>query len=333
VIKKFINHPDDITMELLEGLVLAFPDLLELHGKNRKLVVNKALLTANRVGIISLGGTGHEPALSGVVGPGMLDIAVAGNIFAAPGPQDVLEAIRLADRGHGVLLIILNHTGDIMSGTAALKDAEKENINVRSIVTYDDIFSEPRTNASNRRGMVGCVLLYHIAGAAAEKGMCLEEIEKISQDFANNMATLSVAVSAASHPATGLLLSAIDADEMQIGIGQHGEGGGKRYKMMSANATAEFMVSRLVEDLSLQSGEKAMLVINGSGSTTIMEMCIVFRHAYKVLTKKGIKIVASYCGELLTTQEQGGFQMFLARMNDTTLSLWNSPCRTPYFSR
>ena len=331
--KKFINDPDNITKELLEGLALAFPDLIELKGERKKLIVNKNLNKAKRVGIVSLGGTGHEPALSGLVGDGMLDISVAGDIFAAPGPQDVVEAIRMADSGKGVLLIVLNHAGDMMTGAAALKMAQRENLNVNCVVTQEDVSNAPRSDAKERRGLVGAALLYHIAGAAAAKGMSLDAVTKIAQDFADNMATISVAAVGATHPATGLPISTYEDDEMEIGAGQHGEGGGGRMKMKTADETAEIMIKTLVADLNIKAGEKLMLVINGSGATTIMELCIVFRHTYKLLAGMGIGVVASFCGELLTTQEQAGFQMFVARMNQQMIDLWNSPCRTPYFSK
>lgn len=331
--KKFINDPENITKELLEGLCLAFPDIIELGGSNKKLVINKKLKDADRVGIVSLGGTGHEPALSGVVGEGMLDIAVAGDIFAAPGPQDIVEAIRMADRGKGVLLIVLNHSGDMLAGKAALKMAKKANLNVNMVVTQEDIGTEPRSNADNRRGMVGCVPLYHIAGAAAAKGMNLDEITQIAQRFADNMAALAVANKGATHPSTGLLISDFGDDEMEIGVGQHGEGGGGRMKMLSADDTAEIMLNRLIQDLHLSSGDETMLIINGAGATTIMELCIVFRKCYQLLIDKGIKVVASYAGDMLTSQEQAGFQMFLARVDAEIKGLWDEPCRTPYYSR
>lgn len=331
--KKFINSSENITKELLEGLCMAFPDIIELGGTNRKLVINKKLKDARRVGIVSLGGTGHEPALSGVVGEGMLDIAVAGDIFAAPGPQDIVEAIRIADKGKGVLLIVLNHSGDMLAGKVALKKAQKENLNVRMVVTQEDIGTEPRSNADNRRGMVGCVPLYHIVGAAAKMGLELDEITRIAQRFADNMAALAVANKGATHPSTGLLISEFGADEMEIGVGQHGEGGGGRMKMRTADETAEMMLKRLIEDLQMRSGEKAMLIVNGAGATTIMELCIVYRRCHQLLEEKGIQVVASYAGDMLTSQEQAGFQMLLARMDEEMKQLWDKPCRTPYYSR
>jgi dihydroxyacetone kinase-like protein len=163
--KKFINKPDDLTKELLEGLALSNQDIIELKDGN--LVVSKALQKANRVTIVTLGGTGHEPAISGFVGEGMIDISVAGNIFAAPGPQLCVEAIKMADKGHGVLFVVLNHAGDMLTGNITMKEIAKTGIKVVKVVTQEDIANAPRSNAEDRRGLVGCIPLYKIAGAAA----------------------------------------------------------------------------------------------------------------------------------------------------------------------
>lgn len=329
--KKFINDPNNLTQELLEGLALSNQDIIELTENN--LVVNKKLKVAERVTLVTLGGTGHEPALSGFVGEGMVDISVPGDIFAAPGPQKCLEAIKMADRGKGVLFVVLNHAGDMLTGNITMKAAEKEGLNVIKVVTQEDVANAPREKAHDRRGLVGCVPLYKIAGAAAQAGKSLQEVADIAQRFADNMATLAVAARGATHPATGDMISVLGEDEIEIGMGQHGEGGGGRTKMKSADEVAVLMIEALLKDLSIKSGEKLMLIINGSGSTTLMEQLIVFRKAYKYLEEKGIKVVASAVNEILTVQEAAGFQMFTARMDDELLKYWQAPCRTPYFVR
>lgn len=328
--KKFINNPDDLTKELLEGLALANQDVLELQEGN--LVVSKDLATADRVTIVTLGGTGHEPAISGFVGKGMVDISVAGNIFAAPGPQLCIDALKMADKGHGVLFVVLNHAGDMLTGNMAMKQISKLGMKVAKVVTQDDIANAPRSNADDRRGLVGCVPLYKIAGAAAAAGKSLEEVAAIAQKFADNMATIAVATVGATHPATGMEIAHIDEGMMEVGMGQHGEGGGGSMPMKSADDTATLMMDALVKDLSVQSGEQVMVIINGSGATTLMEQLIVFRKCYNYLAEKGIKVVASRVGEILTVQETAGFQMFLGRMDDELLTLWNAPCKTPYMT-
>jgi len=328
--QKFINKPDDLTKELLEGLALSNQGIIELKEGN--LVVNKALKDANRVTIVTLGGTGHEPAISGFVGEGMIDISVAGNIFAAPGPQLCVDAIKMADKGHGVLFVVLNHAGDMLTGNLTMKKIAKSGIKVAKVVTQEDIANAPRSNADDRRGLVGCIPLYKIAGAAAAQGKTLEEVAAIAQRFADNMATIAVATVGATHPATGMEIAHIDAGMMEVGMGQHGEGGGGSMPMKSADDTAVLMMDALLKDLDVKQGEKVMVIINGSGATTLMEQLIIFRKCYNYLTEKGITIVANRVGETLTVQETAGFQMFLARMDDELTALWNAPCRTPYMT-
>lgn len=331
VMKKFINNPENLTRELLEGLELSNKDILTLTENN--LVVNKKLEQADRVTIVTLGGTGHEPALSGFVGEGMVDISVPGNIFAAPGPGPCLEAIEMADKGKGVLFVVLNHAGDMLTGDLTMKKAAKKGLNVVKVVTQEDVSNATRENGHDRRGLVGCVPLYKIAAGAAKQGKNLEEVREIAQKFADNMATIAVACSGATHPATGMKISELGDEDMEIGMGQHGEGGGGRMKMKTADETAEIMLDTLLKDLEVKSGEKLMLIINGSGATTLMEQLIVYRKCHNMLKEKGIEVVANMVNEILTVQEAGGFQMFIARMDDELLEYWNEPCNTPYFKR
>ena len=330
--KKFINDPANLTTELLEGFALANQDLVRLEEDNT--VVNKALDQADRVTIVTQGGSGHEPAISGFVGEGMIDISVVGDIFAAPGPQACVNAIKKAEKGKGVLYIVLNHAGDMLTGNLTMKQLKKEkDVRCVKVVTQEDIANAPRENADDRRGLVGCIPTYKIAGAAAAEGKSLEEVAEVAQRFADNMATLAVAVRGATHPATGSPLAELGEDEMEIGMGQHGEGGGGRQTMKSADETAEIMINGLINDLSIKEGEKVMLILNGTGATTLMELFIVYRKCEALLKEKGIEIVANHVGELLTVQEQAGFQMFMARMDDELLHYWNAPCNTRYMKK
>lgn len=326
--KKFINKPEDLMTELLEGLALAHSDILEVLPNN--LVVSKALKDADRVTIVTLGGTGHEPALEGFVGDGMVDIAAAGDIFAAPGPQACVEAIKMADKGHGVLFVVLNHAGDMLSANLAMKECHKLGLNVAKVVTQEDIMNAPREEAENRRGFVGCCAVYKIACAAAKEGKTLEEVAAIAQDFADNMAAVSVAAKIATHPSTGSDLGEIADDVIGIGMGQHGEGGGDLVPIKPADEVVATMSDMLIKDLDLKSGEKIMVFVNGSGATTLMEMLICYRAAVKHLETKGITVVANWVDEILTVQECAGFQLFYARMNEDYLRYWNAPCYTAY---
>jgi dihydroxyacetone kinase-like protein len=331
--KKFINNPKELTLELLEGLALANPRRLVVD--ENRLVVSKWLGDTKRVHVVTLGGTGHEPALSGFVGKGMLDISVPGDIFAAPGPPACIKALEIADRasqGAGVLFVVLNHAGDMMTANMTMELAEKQGLKVKKLVTQEDISNASRENGHDRRGLVGCVPLYKIAGAAAASGKSLAEVYTVAQRFNENMATLAVAARGATHPQTGDMISVLGDDEMEIGMGQHGEGGGGRSAMMTADATTDVMANALIADLKLKRGDKVLIVVNGSGSTTRMEMLIVYRRAHQKLTAMGLKVVASWVDELLTVQEAAGFQLMFARMDDELIGFWQAPCDTPYLT-
>ena len=328
--QKFINNPDTLTTEMLQGLALAHSELVSLELG--KLVVNKKLAEADRVTIVALGGSGYEPALSGFVGEGMLDIAVVGDVFAAPGPQACIEAIQLADKGKGVLLVVLNHAGDILAANLAMKQAEKLGLNVAKIVVQEDIADAPREEAQNRRGMVGCVPLLKIAGAAALAGKALEEVAAVVQSFADNVATLAVAASGATNPATGMEIAQVAAGCMEVGVGLHGEAG-KAKPMATAEETVSAMLDALLEDLNVLVEEKLLVIVSGSGATSLMEQLIVYRNCYAYLAEKEIEIVASHVGELMTVQEMAGFEICIARMNEELAEYWDAPCRTPYFKK
>jgi dihydroxyacetone kinase-like protein len=329
VMKKFINNPENVVSELLQGYVLAYPNKVKLAGDN--LVVRAMPKAWGKVGVVTLGGSGHEPGLSGFVGEGMLDVSVPGEIFAAPGPPRCLEAIKIADRGAGVLFIVLNHAGDVLTANLTMQMVQKEGINVKMILTHEDISSGPREKPEERRGLVGFLPVYKVAGAAAEQGLSLNEVLKIAERMERNMRTLAVAVKTATHPSTGEAIFTLGDDEMEIGMGQHGEAGTGRGKLKTADETAEIMLKQLLDDLEVKTGEELLVILNGAGATTLMELFIVFRRMHQILQAKQIKVARSIIGEYITTQEQAGFQMFIARMDNELIRLWDAPCDAPYF--
>jgi len=326
--KKFINKPEDLVKELLEGYALAFPGKVRLAGQN--LVVRAKPKAKGKVGVVTLGGSGHEPALSGFVGEGMLDISVPGEIFAAPGPPRCLEALKMADCGAGVLFIVLNHAGDVMAANITMEMARKQGLNVKSILTHEDIAGGPRSKPEHRRGLVGCIPVMKVAGAAAEAGKSLDECLAVAERMERNMATLAVAMTAATHPSTGQAIFTLAEDEMEIGLGQHGEAGTGPMKIKTADQTAEAMLDRLLADLGIKAGEEILVLLNGAGATTLMELFIVFRRICQVCEGRKIKVVRSAIDEFLTVQEMAGFQMFVARMDKELTALWDAPCDTPY---
>jgi dihydroxyacetone kinase-like protein len=330
VMKKFINDPANLTAELLEGFALANADKVRLESG--KLVVRARPKDARKVALVTLGGAGHEPALSGFVGEGMLDISVVGEIFAAPGPPKVLEALKKADRPAGVLLVVLNHAGDVMSANLAMEMARKQGLNVRMLLTHEDIAPGADAPAADRRGLVGAIPLYKIAGAAAEAGMSLDQVCAIAERFSAQMATLAVAMKTATHPATGQSIFELADDEMEVGMGQHGEPGTGPSKLLTADQTAGVMLDRLLAAIHAKSGDRVLVILNGSGATTLMELFIVYRAVCARLSALGIQAVSPRIGEFLTVQEMAGFQMFIAKMDDELTRLWNAPADTPYLT-
>ena len=329
--KKLINQPENITTELLQGFALSFPKLIKLQSE--KIVTRASRKDPNKVAIVTLGGAGHEPALSGFVGEGMLDYAVVGDVFAAPGAPKVFEAIKMAACPAGVLLVVLNHEGDVMAATMAMALAKRENIKVTMLLTHDDISAGLTAATTDRRGLVGCVAIYKVVGAAAEAGLSLDEVYRIGCKLNDQMATLAVALSNATHPQSAMAIGDLADDEMEIGMGQHGEGGGGRMKLQSADATANIMLTQLCKAINAQPEDQLMLLINGSGATTLMEMFIVSRACHLALAEKGITVARSKIDELLTVQEMAGFQMCLAKFDDETLAYWDKTCNTPYWTQ
>ena len=327
--KKCINNRDNLVSELLEGYTLAFPDKVKLDGEN--LVLRAYPKELGKVALVTLGGSGHEPGLSGFVGKGLLDVSVPGEIFAAPGPQKCIDAIKRADRGGGVVFVVLNHAGDVLTANITMEMAQKEGLNVKMILVHDDIASGPVEKPEERRGLVGFLPVIKVAGAAAEEGRTLDEIFEIADRMGRSMRTLAVAFIPATHPATGDAMFDLGEEEMAIGMGQHGEAGTERLEMKSADETTELMLHMLLDDLAVKEGEELLVIINGAGATTHMELFIVFRRLHQVLTEKKIKIARSLIGEFITTQEQAGFQLLIARMDRELIRLWDAPCDAPYF--
>ena len=327
--KKFINDPENLTPELLEGFAEAHKELVELG--DQRMVINRKLPDADRVTIVTQGGSGHEPAISGFVGEGMVDISVVGDVFAAPGPQACVDAIRMADKGKGVLYIVLNHAGDMLTGNLTMKRCAKEGLHVVKVVTQEDIANAPRSNADDRRGLVGCIPTYKIAGAAAAEGKSLEEVAEIAQRFADNMATLAVAVTGATHPATGSLLADLGEDEMEIGMGIHGETGIRRGKIEPADQIVDEMLGQIVADLPYESGDEVAVLVNGLGATTLDEQYIVTRHIDEVLSEKGISVHRYYVGEYATALEMAGFSISLLKLDDELKEMLDSDAKTPFF--
>ena len=330
MMKKFMNAPETVTDEELVGLGLAYSDILDVDGH---LVISKDLKDADRVTIVTYGGSGHEPAQAGFVGKGMLDVQAVGDIFAAPSGQLVFEAMKLADKGHGVLLLTLNYAGDQLAGKQAMKLAKKAGLNFRQVVTGEEIQFDPN-GEDNKRGLAGAIAMYHIAAAAAKEGKSLDEVAEIAQRYADNMASITVKSTDATHPQNGMSFGNLgETDLMEVGAGQHGEGGGVRVPMATSKDTIALIAEPLCAKLGLQAGDKAFVMVNGCGATTMMEMLVLFKDTVEFLKAKGIEVVANMVGEILTVQEAAGFQLNIAKWDEEFIRLWNTPCHTPAYSK
>ena len=230
-----------------------------------------------------------------------------------------------------MLLLTLNYAGDQLAGKQAMKLAKKAGMNVRQVVTGEEIKYDPN-GEDNKRGLAGAVPLYHVAAAAARAGKTLDEVAEVAQKYADNMASVTVKVTDATHPQNGMSFGDLgETDLMEIGAGQHGEGGGVRVPMLSAKDTVATVANALVDNVGLKSGDKAFVMINGCGATTMMEMLVLYKDTVEFLNAMGVEVVANMVGEILTVQEAGGFQMNIAKWDDETLALWNTPVHTPVF--
>lgn len=325
--KKFINDPDNLTVELLQGMAKAYPGKVRLAGE--KIVVRANPKPAAKVALVSLGGTGHEPAIQGFVGDGMLDVCVCGDIWAAPGPPAVLEGLRKVRREAGILLVTLNHAGDVMSADMAKQMAEVEGIRLQEILTTEEIRPHP---ADEGRGLGGCFLVYKICGAAAEQGRSLAQIKALAEKVNANTGTIAVLSELATHPGTGGVCGEMGDDEMEICAGQHGEGGGVRMKMAASRETVRILADRVVEKLGIKGGDEIILLINGSGKTTLMEQYIAFNDASNYFAAMGVRIVGGHASEILTVQEAAGYQLIVLKADDDIKALWEAPCDTPGYT-
>ena len=235
--------------------------------------------------------------------------------------------MRLAQREAGILFVVLNHAGDVMSANITMEMASQEGIKIKEVLTAEDISGGD--NPDDRRGLTGCLLVIKVAGAAAERGDSLDKVYEIAERMNNNMATLAVAVSGATHPSTGEAISELAENEMVIGMGQHGEAGIGSQNLKSADEVADIMLPLLLEDRKIKAGEKVIVMINGVGSTTLMEQYIVLRRCKQICEARGIELARALAGEFLTVQEMGGFQMIVARVDDELLELWDAPSNSP----
>lgn len=325
--KKLINSPQSVLQETVEGFVSAHSNLVTAHYD--PVFVSRSTPTpAGKVALVSGGGSGHEPLHAGFVGDGMLDAAVPGAMFTSPTPDQIEAAIKHADSGAGVLNIVKNYTGDVMNFEMAVELAEADDINVRSVIVNDDVAVEDSTWTAGRRGVAGTVLVEKIAGAAAVRGDDLDAVTAVAQKVVDNVRSMGVALTACTVPHAGEPSFTLAEDEIEIGIGIHGEPGRERIKIASADEITAMLTNPVVEDLGIGSGEKALLFVNGMGGTPASELYIVYRAARKLLEAQGIEVTRSLVGNYVTSLEMQGASVTVLRLDDQLTELWDAPVKT-----
>lgn len=327
VVKKFINDPETVVPEALAGIATAHAGLVRVDMDNQ-LVIRADAPVSGKVGLVSGGGSGHEPLHGGFVGSGMLDAACAGAIFTSPVPDQMAAATKAVDGGAGVIHIVKNYTGDVLNFKMAAELAEDDGIEVQSIVLDDDVAVQDSLYTAGRRGTGATVLAEKIAGAKAEAGGSLAEVAGICRKVNEQGRSFGVALSSCATPSSGTPIFDLGPDEIEVGVGIHGEPGRRREKMKPAAELTEEMLEPIVSDLSLAKGDSVLAFVNGLGGTPLIELYLVFNEVTKGLGARGIDIGRSLVGNYITSLEMAGCSITLLRLDDELAGLWDAPVKT-----
>ena len=326
--KKFINAVEQVEDQMIQGMVKAYPQYLrKLDCGN---VVVRADKKEGKVALISGGGSGHEPAHGGYVGEGMLDAAVAGAVFTSPTPDQVYEGIKAIATDAGVLMVIKNYTGDVMNFEMAADMARDEGIKVAQVVVNDDVAVKDSLYTVGRRGVAGTVFVHKIAGAMAETGADLDAVQAVAQKVIDNVRTMGAAIEPCTVPAAGKPGFELSEDEMEVGIGIHGEPGTHREKIKTADEITDLLLTQILADIDYTGSEVAVMV-NSSGATPLMELFIINNRVADVLAEKGIKVYKTFVGEYMTSIEMAGFSISLLKLDDQLKELLDAKADTPAF--
>lgn len=326
--KKVINVPEQVVEEMLQGMALAYPQYLK-RVEGFDVLVRENSPVADKVGLVSGGGSGHEPSHAGFVGRGMLDGAIAGAVFTSPTPDQVYEAIKAVDSGTGVLLIIKNYSGDVMNFDMATEMAIAEGINVEKVIVNDDVAVENSTWTIGRRGIAGTIFVHKIAGAKAETGATLMEVKRVAEKVIDNVRSMGMALDSCTVPAAGKPSFVLDDNEIEIGMGIHGEPGTHREALSSADEITSHLVGKILADMPLNCGEEVAVIVNGLGATPLMELYIVNRKVAELLDSKGVKIAKTYVGNYMTSLEMAGFSVSILKLDSELKELLLAQADTP----
>ncbi|MFK5583760.1 MULTISPECIES: dihydroxyacetone kinase subunit DhaK [unclassified Serinicoccus] len=326
--KKLLNDPADVVVEALAGMAAAHPTQLRVDLDHR-LVLRSGGAVPGKVGLVSGGGSGHEPLHGGFVGRGMLDAACAGEVFTSPVPDQILAATTAVDGGAGVLHIVKNYTGDVMNFEMAAELAAEQGISVESVVTDDDVAVQDSLFTAGRRGVGVTVLLEKIVGAAAEQGRPLAECAELARRVDDQGRSMGIALTSCTVPAAGRPTFELADDEMEVGIGIHGEPGRSTEKIAPARDIAARLVEPVLEDLGVGRGERVLAFVNGMGGTPLLELYLMFNEVHRLLDEAGITVSRSLVGNYITSLDMAGCSVTLLRVDDDMVDLWDAPVDTP----
>ena len=329
--KKIINNPSNFVEESIDGLIKSHPNIYALAKDNER-VVTRALKSSNKVGIVTGGGSGHLPVFTGYIGKGFLDACAIGSVFASPSVEQMISAIKNANNGNGVLCIIGNYGGDVMNFEMACEMVEAEGIKTRKIIVADDIASASDTEKEKRRGIAGMIFVFKIAGAIAETGASLDDVSKIAAEANNNIRTLGVAVSPCILPEAGKPTFEIGEDEIEIGMGIHGEPGIKREKLKPANDLVDDLYKRIIDDSKLTNNDNIAVMINSLGATPLEELYIISKRVNENLINSKINNIKTYVGRYATSMEMAGMSITTLKLNDKLQKYLFSSSECPFWN-
>ena len=330
--KKILNNPENFVPEMLDGLFKAHPDMLS-YEEDVHSVVRADAPVEGKVGLATGGGSGHLPVFLGYVGKGMLDGCAVGDVFNSPSSEQMLHVTKRVDGGKGVLYLYGNYGGDVMNFDMSAEMAEMEDVEVRTVLVKDDVASAPNDEADRRRGVAGMVFAFKIAGARAEAGGSLDEVTAVTEKALSNIRSMGVALSPCIVPQVGKPGFNLGEDEMEIGMGIHGEPGIKREKLQSADEITERMTTAILDDLKPGSGDRLAVMVNGLGATPPEELYIMYRKIHEMLESKDLKVHRAYVGEYATSMEMAGASITLFKLDDELAELLDAPAHTPFFTQ
>jgi dihydroxyacetone kinase-like protein len=326
--KKLINQPEDVVKEALSGMLAAHANLVRVDIE-QQLIVRKDAPIQGKVGVISGGGSGHEPMHGGFVGMGMLDAACPGAVFTSPVPDQMLAATRAVNGGSGVLHVVKNYTGDVLNFEMAAELAAAEGIEVASVVTNDDVAVQDSLYTAGRRGVGVTVLLEKIVGALAETKAPLDQVAALARKVNDQGRSMGMALTSCTVPMAGKPTFELGEDEMEIGIGIHGEPGRRRVKLASATEITEMLATPIIEDLGLKAGDQVLAFVNGMGGTPLIELYVVYDCLQRILSGRQISIARNLVGSYITSLEMAGCSITLVRLDDELIKHWDAPVYTP----